>query len=114
MKLRNGVAASASSTSIEKSICCWPPPQPPFWAGLASQPIPGAVFGGGHAQPHELGRRLQIERRRGDVLVPEGVGGEIGSFPRRGRRLGACRRSEQRDSAEGGGAPRSDPGSGPH
>jgi hypothetical protein len=28
-KLRNGVEASASSTSSEKSICIRPPPQPP-------------------------------------------------------------------------------------
>jgi hypothetical protein len=42
MKLRNGVAASASSTSIEKSICMRPPPQPPT---LASHEITAADSG---------------------------------------------------------------------
>jgi hypothetical protein len=42
VKLWNGVPASASSTSIEKSICIRPPPQPPT---PASQPITAADSG---------------------------------------------------------------------
>ncbi len=47
VKLRNGVLASASSTSIEKSICMCPPPHPPTLESqlstTADSPSTGAV-----------------------------------------------------------------------
>ena len=81
VKARSGVAASAASTSIEKSICIRP--EAPADA----------------VEVRDHGGRLRVEGGAGDVAVPDGLGREVGDAgPGIRRRASATRPGSRRRS----------------